>query len=100
MAKQFKRLSELANAEDFRPDYRKPEEFVNLDLLLTGIEFSKGNFGEYAVMAVTIEGTGEQVTVTCGGNTIMAQLQHILETKAELPLLIQFKRAGRAWTIV
>jgi len=91
-----KKMSKVApiNPDDYL--WRKPEEFGNIPLVLTGFELRDGQWGAYAVLNVVNPETGEECEVSYGGRMVVTQLMSLRPDK-DLPASFIFQEVGGTW---
>jgi hypothetical protein len=62
----------------------KSEEYLNIPMVLTGVEWRDGNFGEWAIIHGTIA-NGEEIHFSCGSSVATKQLRS-LEADRQFPV--------------
>lgn len=74
------------------------DDIKNQDVTITGVRFTEGQHGEYAIMDVTTE-DGETHTVSTGAMFVLDALRGAVE-KDGLPATAKFIRRARYWLVI
>jgi hypothetical protein len=73
------------------------DEIANTPVTITGVRFSEGNFGVYAIITVTDE-NGEPKEYKAGAMLVVDALKNAEAAKA-FPIKAVFRKKGRMWVV-
>ena len=78
------------------PDYLRIEDIEHQEVTITGVEFTRGDYGEYAMFTIaTPEGERK---VRSGAKLVVDALKDAQAQEA-FPVVAFFKKHGRTWRI-
>lgn len=92
----MKRLREYARQQDEGGPLRL-EDVSGKSVVITAVKWNEGDFGQYALMAITLP-SGESVEVLTGA-TLVVDALHNAEAMAAFPCEVLFLKRGRTWII-
>lgn len=94
------RIGQFSDYHEYLKDKYKVDDVLDEDLYIHEWEKVQGTKGNTPYLEITVsrEVDGEQFLVTCGGKTVMAQLQAIARNREiTLPILGTFHKMGSAF---
>jgi hypothetical protein len=91
-----RRISTLIKTNPLDYGWKKPEMLKDIELTLTKWEFQTGPFGEFAVLSVVNEATGELHDVAYGGRILRQQLA-ALNPSTDVPCSFHFAQEKKTW---
>jgi hypothetical protein len=91
MTDQPKRISDLLQDLNFPMLTKDLEDLAGKDVRIDYAKMATGEFGEFAVMAITEPDTGDKSTVTCGGKNVVSAIARLI-TKELFPVTAKFEK--------
>ncbi|MBU1173026.1 MAG: hypothetical protein KKD44_25980 [Proteobacteria bacterium] len=88
------RLAQYGSLHKEKPDFDTLDDIQGHDVLVTGVEWFEGDFGQYVIMSV-VDGDDE-IKVRTGAMLVVDALTDA-EANDAFPLAVTFKRRGRTW---
>lgn len=91
------RITDVLSAEELKLEIQKPDNYLKQEFELHAFDFVSGNYGEYALLECTHVKTGEEFTFSCGGTTVVKELNALIKKNVQLPILIKFFKSGNTY---
>lgn len=89
-------IESVININDYKAQYKKPDEYLNRPLVIMGYEMKIGDKGDFAhIEAIDVLGE-EAVIISTGGGLILRALEDI-QDKNGFPVLCKIGKSGNAY---
>jgi hypothetical protein len=92
--KKVRRVSDIVPPSPER-NFTNVAKILDYDVEILDFEIRQGQFGEYAIIDVNID--GEETSVICGGREVLRKLREI---RPHLPLTGRFVKRGRMYDLI
>lgn len=88
------KMSSFFNSTTYEEDLSKVDDILNTPVEIKGVQWRKGQSGEYAIMTLDLLETGVELKVSCGGMAVCDML-HAAEQGRAFPFQVMFTKKGR-----
>lgn len=88
------KMSSFFNSEQYQEDLNRIDDILQMPVEIKGVQWRKGQAGEYAIMTIDILETGIEMKVSCGGMAVCDMLRAAEQNRA-FPFQCQFTKKGR-----